>query len=154
MSKSIRGDSIIKIIASDCQMSFLQSYLYFLFILPVTRLLTTVKMPLPIAATEPTKTKNHKITSIKPRKLALLLPAHNEELIIATTIRSAIAAGQLIKDIYVVNDNSSDKTRTIATNLLGKAHVLNVRRSGKALAVKKAVIKFKLESRYTWLHIC
>lgn len=87
------------------------------------------------------------------RQLALLLPAHNEELILEATIRSAIAAGQSINDIYVVNDNSSDKTRAIATRLLGKYNVLNVRRSGKALAVKKAIIKFNIESNYTWLHI-
>lgn len=91
--------------------------------------------------------------SDSPKQLALLLPAHNEELIIETTIRSAIAAGQPIEDIYVVNDHSSDNTRAIATRLLGKDNVLNVQRSGKALAVKKAITKFNIESRYTWLHI-
>ncbi|HET8883953.1 MAG TPA: glycosyltransferase family 2 protein [Candidatus Saccharimonadales bacterium] len=85
--------------------------------------------------------------------LVLLLPAHNEELIIAETIRSAIAAGQPKKDIYVVNDNSSDDTEAIAIRLLGKDNVLTVERSGKALAVKKAINAFQIESRYTWLHI-
>lgn len=90
----------------------------------------------------------------KPRKkLALLLPAHNEELIIAATIRSAIAAGQKKRDIFVVNDASTDGTRKLATQLLGKQNVLNVRRSGKALAVKKAVRKFNIEREYKWLHI-
>jgi len=88
-----------------------------------------------------------------PKQLALLLPAHNEELIIETTIRSAIAAGQSIEDIYVVNDHSSDNTQAIATRLLGKNNVLNVKRSGKALAVRKAITKFEIESRYTWLHV-
>jgi cellulose synthase/poly-beta-1,6-N-acetylglucosamine synthase-like glycosyltransferase len=87
------------------------------------------------------------------KQLALLLPAHNEELIIEATIRSAIAAGQAIEDIYVVNDNSSDATESIALRLLGKDQVLTVERSGKALAVKKAITKFAIESRYTWLHI-
>jgi len=85
--------------------------------------------------------------------LALLLPAHNEELIIEETIKSAVAAGQAIEHIYVVNDNSSDKTRQIATRLLGKANVLNVKRSGKALAVKKATVKFNIVERYEWLHV-
>lgn len=88
-----------------------------------------------------------------PKQLALLLPAHNEELIMEATIRSAIAAGQAIEDIYVVNDASTDGTREIATRLLGKKNVLNVKRSGKALAVKKAINKFDIETRYTWLHI-
>lgn len=87
------------------------------------------------------------------RHLALLLPGHNEELIIAHTIESAIAAGQDIQDIYVVNDASTDATRKIATALLGKSNVLNVRRSGKAKAVQKAIKKFDIEKRYVWLHI-
>jgi len=86
-------------------------------------------------------------------QLALLLPAHNEELIIEATIKSAIAAGQDIEHIYVVNDNSTDKTRQIATRLLGKSNVLNVKRSGKALAVKKATTHFKIIERYDWLHV-
>ncbi len=87
------------------------------------------------------------------RKLVLLLPGHNEELIIKATIRSAIAAGQNIKDIYVVNDNSSDNTEAIAIAELGTDHVLTVERSGKALAVKQAIDHFKLDERYEWLHI-
>lgn len=87
------------------------------------------------------------------KKLALLLPAHNEELIIEATIHSAIAAGQPIEDIYVVNDCSSDGTKSIATRLLGKSNVLTVKRSGKALACKKAIKKFNIIKRYEWLHI-
>ncbi len=96
----------------------------------------------------------HPVTDLrKQKKLCLLLPGHNEELIIATTIRSAVAAGQNISDIYVVDDCSSDKTRREAVALLGKDHVLTVKRSGKALAVKKAIKKFNLDTRYKWLHI-
>lgn len=87
------------------------------------------------------------------KRLALLLPAHNEELIMAATIRSAIAAGQQKRDIFVVDDNSSDDTRKIALDLLGEKNVLSVGRSGKALAVQKAIAHFKIESGYVWLHI-
>lgn len=90
---------------------------------------------------------------IPKRKLALLLPGHNEELIIAATIDSAVASGQKLEDIFVVDDNSSDSTRRIALEKLGKANVLSVERSGKALAVKKAVDHFGLADRYTWLHV-
>lgn len=101
-----------------------------------------------------TSTESHATTKpIRKRKLALLLPGHNEELIIATTIRSAIAAGQRKADIYVVDDASTDMTRKLAIELLGKDNVLSVKRSGKALAVQKAVKKFKIEDRYTWLHV-
>jgi biofilm PGA synthesis N-glycosyltransferase PgaC len=90
---------------------------------------------------------------MRKRKMALLLPAHNEELIIATTIRSAMAAGQAKQDIFVVDDNSSDNTRAEALKLLPKDQVLTVRRSGKALAVRKAIKKFRIISRYQWLHV-
>jgi cellulose synthase/poly-beta-1,6-N-acetylglucosamine synthase-like glycosyltransferase len=97
---------------------------------------------------------DNRLRNTKPRrKLALLLPAHNEELIIATTIKSAVAAGQSRRDIYVVDDASNDDTKKIAIGILGKDHVLTVRRSGKALAVKKAIKKFSIESTYLWLHV-
>ncbi len=89
----------------------------------------------------------------RQRKLALLLPAHNEELIIEATIKSAVAAGQSLEDIYVVNDNSSDNTQALAVRALGKANVLKVGRSGKALAVKKAIDHFEIINRYEWLHV-
>jgi len=90
---------------------------------------------------------------IYKRKMALLLPAHNEELIIQATIRSAIAAGQAKEDIYVVDDASTDKTRRKAIELLGKRQVLTVTKSGKARAVYQAIIFFQIQERYVWLHV-
>jgi cellulose synthase/poly-beta-1,6-N-acetylglucosamine synthase-like glycosyltransferase len=106
------------------------------------------------ASRTPKKTVTNPKQSTAPRKkLALLLPGHNEELIIATTIRSAMAAGQKKRDIFVVDDASTDATRRLAVELLGKQNVLSVRRSGKALAVKKAIKKFNIEHEYQWLHV-
>lgn len=85
--------------------------------------------------------------------IALLIAAHNEELVLANTLRSAIAAGMKPKHIYVVDDNSSDATSTIARSLLPPANVCRVRRSGKGLAIMKARKKFKLCSRYQWIHL-
>lgn len=87
------------------------------------------------------------------RTLALLLPGHNEELIIAHTIQSAVKAGQALEDIYVVDDNSDDRTREIALSLLGESNVLTVGRSGKAMAVRKAIAHFEMEKRYRWVHV-
>ncbi|MEK7152381.1 MAG: glycosyltransferase family 2 protein [Patescibacteria group bacterium] len=87
------------------------------------------------------------------KRLALLLPGHNEELIIATTIRSAVKAGQHREDIFVVDDNSSDNTRREALKELPAKNVLTIGRSGKAGAVKKAIEHFTIEDRYTWLHV-
>jgi cellulose synthase/poly-beta-1,6-N-acetylglucosamine synthase-like glycosyltransferase len=90
---------------------------------------------------------------VRRKKLALLLPGHNEELIIATTIASAIKAGQPKEDIYVVDDGSSDKTRREALKMLPKKNVLSKPKGGKALAVLSGIEHFKIEDRYTWIHV-
>jgi biofilm PGA synthesis N-glycosyltransferase PgaC len=86
-------------------------------------------------------------------KLALLIAAHNEELVIGATIKSAIRAGIKPRDIFVVDDNSSDQTAIIAANLLGASNVLTVKRSGKAKALRQAIDHFRLIKRYSWLHL-
>lgn len=92
-------------------------------------------------------------TAKKKAFVALLIPAHNEELVIENTIRSAIAAGLKAEHIYVVDDNSSDATAKIARSILPKTNVMRVKRSGKGLAIKKAAKKFSLSDRYRWIHI-
>jgi cellulose synthase/poly-beta-1,6-N-acetylglucosamine synthase-like glycosyltransferase len=89
----------------------------------------------------------------RKKKLALLLPGHNEELIIATTIASAVKAGHPLEDIYVVDDGSEDKTRREALKMLPRRNVLSKPKGGKARAVLSGIEHFKIEERYTWLHI-
>src|SRR5690606_37414166 len=55
--------------------------------------------------------------------------------------------------IYVVDDNSSDATSKVARNLLPQTNVMRVRRSGKGLALAKAIKRFGLTKRYRWVHI-
>jgi cellulose synthase/poly-beta-1,6-N-acetylglucosamine synthase-like glycosyltransferase len=86
-------------------------------------------------------------------KLALLIPAHNEELVLEATIRGAIEANVARQDIYLVNDSSTDNTQAIAVSLLGADHVLYVERSGKAGAIAKAIEHFNLIANYGWLQI-
>src|SRR5665213_529308 len=94
-----------------------------------------------------------KTSRIYKRRLALLIAAHNEELVIEQTIRSAIRAGMKPENIYVVDDNSSDSTSKIVRSILGRDQLLRVKRSGKGLALSKATKKFKLTQRYEWIHI-
>jgi cellulose synthase/poly-beta-1,6-N-acetylglucosamine synthase-like glycosyltransferase len=89
----------------------------------------------------------------RKKKLALLLPGHNEELIVATTIASAIKAGQPLEDIYVVDDGSEDNTRREALKMLPRRNVLSKEKGGKARAVLSGIEHFKIEERYTWLHV-
>jgi cellulose synthase/poly-beta-1,6-N-acetylglucosamine synthase-like glycosyltransferase len=82
-----------------------------------------------------------------------VIPAHNEEVVIADTIHSAIVAGQDRADIFVVSDGSKDKTVQIARQLLGKQNVLNQKQSGKAKAILHAIEYFHIKQYYEWLHI-
>src|SRR5688572_4170205 len=120
-----------------------------------TQLLVALQQPAPPAVpaavqevTEPAVTTF--AASVPRKKMALLLPGHNEELIIVATIQSAVAAGQDLEDIYVVDDASDDATPALAKELLGEDHVLSVERSGKAGAVQKAIAFFDLAARYEW----
>lgn len=85
--------------------------------------------------------------------LALLIAAHNEEMVLENTIRSALHSGMSREHIYVVDDNSSDRTSEIARGILGPHNVIKVGRSGKGLALTKANKHFNLTRRYRWIHI-
>jgi len=85
--------------------------------------------------------------------LCLLIAAHNEELVIAKTLTSAIAAGMKPEHIYVVDDDSTDTTSKIALSILPGQNVMKVKRSGKGSALAKGAKRFKLTLRYRWIHI-
>lgn len=87
------------------------------------------------------------------RNIVLIIPAYNEATVIAHTIRTALKAGMDKRDIFVVDDNSSDKTRSIAISILGRKNVMTVERSGKGLAISKIVEANSLTKRYRWIHI-
>jgi cellulose synthase/poly-beta-1,6-N-acetylglucosamine synthase-like glycosyltransferase len=87
------------------------------------------------------------------RKLALVIPAHNEEVVIADTIRSAIAAGQHPADIFVVSDGSVDQTVAIARAYLSAANVLDQPQGGKANAILNGIAQFRIIERYQWMHV-
>lgn len=85
--------------------------------------------------------------------LCLLIAAHNEELVLENTVRSAMRAGMQRQHIYIVDDNSTDRTSEIAASLVGPGNVIKVSRSGKGLALTKASKHFQLTRRYRWIHI-
>jgi cellulose synthase/poly-beta-1,6-N-acetylglucosamine synthase-like glycosyltransferase len=87
------------------------------------------------------------------RKLALIIPAHNEQMVVGDTIRSAIRAGQSPDDIYVVSDGSTDWTVELAYLVLPDGHVLDQPQMGKAMAMANGILNFGLVQRYEWIHI-
>jgi cellulose synthase/poly-beta-1,6-N-acetylglucosamine synthase-like glycosyltransferase len=92
-------------------------------------------------------------TTTNKRKLALILPAHNEEMVITYTIRSALAAGMDMHDIYVVSDGSKDKTVQLALQYLPWHNVFDQPQTGKAMAIKNGIDHFGIVDRYEWVHV-
>ena len=61
--------------------------------------------------------KPNALVSDQNTKLAILMPAHNESLVIAETIKTLIPTLKSASQIIVVADNCSDDTASIARNL-------------------------------------
>lgn len=85
--------------------------------------------------------KSRNESASKMCKIAVILPAFNEELTIAETIR-AFHAELPEAEIWVINNNSHDGTERIAREtiaaLASKGGILNETRQGKGNAVRRA----------------
>ncbi|SFB37400.1 Glycosyltransferase involved in cell wall bisynthesis [Collimonas sp. OK607] len=83
-------------------------------------------------------------TAVSNKKIAVILPAYNEELTIAETIR-AFREALPEAVIYVVNNNSRDRTREIAGQVLQElacpGRVIDEPRQGKGSALRRAFIE-------------
>jgi cellulose synthase/poly-beta-1,6-N-acetylglucosamine synthase-like glycosyltransferase len=91
-------------------------------------------------------------TSVEKRanegtKIAVLVPAHNEEDVIDRSLAWAIEeAGR--ENVYLVADACTDRTVRFASYWIGREHVHEVVRSGRGPAVMKAIRHFGLLERY------
>lgn len=70
--------------------------------------------------------------------LTVIIPAYNEELVIANTLQSIVNAGIAHRDIYVINDASKDRTAEFASNF-GVNVINNHVNLGKARGVTRAL---------------
>jgi poly-beta-1,6-N-acetyl-D-glucosamine synthase len=84
------------------------------------------------------------------KSMCVLIPAHNERLVIGSTIQSMLNAGMMRADIYLVDDASNDVTEAIAIS-----YGINVLRNdtnlGKALSVNALVKHFDLIKKYKYI---
>lgn len=84
------------------------------------------------------------------RKIAVLVPSYNEELVIQKTISSVLAAGFDSADVFVVDDCSTDKT--VALVLQTNVNILPLRKNGgKAKALNAAIEYFDLYKKYDYI---
>jgi biofilm PGA synthesis N-glycosyltransferase PgaC len=83
-------------------------------------------------------------------RIAVLIPAYNEEPVLQGTIDALVAADCAKSDIYVVDDRSTDRTAEIAASL-GVSVYTVPENGGKARAQVAALEHFQLCERYDWV---
>ncbi|MCX7928639.1 MAG: glycosyltransferase family 2 protein [Patescibacteria group bacterium] len=85
------------------------------------------------------------------RKLAVLIPAYNEEKVLPNTLACLVKQVHF-SDIYVISDQSTDATEEIARSF--NVNVLrNKVRSGKTLGIENGLKHFKIFARYEYVMI-
>lgn len=90
---------------------------------------------------------------------AILVPLHNEELVVSNTLKSFRKAGIPWDDIYFVDDGSTDQTIDVLIKssfpYLSMNNILCLKPNvGKTQAVIAAFKHFNLANRYEWLGTC
>ena len=80
-------------------------------------------------------------------KIAILVPAHNEEEVIDRSLARAVEeAGR--ENVYLAADACTDRTVRFASYWIGSKHVHEVERSGKGPGVMKAIRPLGLLERH------
>lgn len=76
-------------------------------------------------------------------KLSIVIPVYNEERTIAEIIRrvKAVSLANIEKEIIIVDDGSTDKTREILNNTAGTTAVFHKKNLGKGSAVKTGFLR-------------
>jgi len=71
--------------------------------------------------------------------ISIIIPAYNEEKVIANTIEALISEDYPKKEIVMVNDGSTDKTLEVANRYKNQIKVLSKENGGKATAMNYAI---------------
>jgi cellulose synthase/poly-beta-1,6-N-acetylglucosamine synthase-like glycosyltransferase len=83
-------------------------------------------------------------------KIAILIPVYNEEPVLKGTIDALVQADAERRDIFVVDDRSTDRTAEIARQC-GVSVFTVPKNGGKANAQRAALAHFKLLENYDWV---
>lgn len=79
--------------------------------------------------------------------LCVLIPAKDERLGIGKTVQSVLDAGASARDIYLIDDGSSDRTGEIAKSF-GVSVLRNEKNISKAMSIRRITTHFDLTNRY------
>jgi biofilm PGA synthesis N-glycosyltransferase PgaC len=85
--------------------------------------------------------------------LAVVIPAMNEETLIARCIGSVISAGIPPQRIFVVDDASTDRTPAVLAGINGINVLRNEQRTGKAGSVLRLIEHFGIVERFSYVSL-
>jgi biofilm PGA synthesis N-glycosyltransferase PgaC len=90
---------------------------------------------------------------IPPGVCAALIPAHNEEAVIAATLRSVVTVWHP-QDVYVFCDNCTDRTAEIARQFLPESNVLiGERQFGKSRGLEHVLKHYIFPNDYVYVSV-
>jgi biofilm PGA synthesis N-glycosyltransferase PgaC len=88
--------------------------------------------------------QRHKKRAYRPQ-ISVIIPAYNEETGVIRTIQSVLASSYAKKEIIVVNDGSTDRTRDMLRAFQkknpGTISIINQSNAGKAVALNRAIFQ-------------
>lgn len=84
------------------------------------------------------------------KRICVLLPAYNEQIVIGSTIQSLLNCGFDSTDIFIVDDYSTDETFYKARKYTSNVYRME-QNSGKAKAQQTAIDRFKLIHKYDYI---
>ena len=87
--------------------------------------------------------REQRVSKITPRKfprVSILIPAYNEEKVIADAIENAIEVDYPNKEVIVIDDGSRDRTYEIASRYLPKITLLRKPNGGKSSALNYGLL--------------
>jgi poly-beta-1,6-N-acetyl-D-glucosamine synthase len=85
--------------------------------------------------------------------ICVVIPARNEEKLIARCIASVLAAGLDPAHVYAVDDDSADRTGDVLHSFAGVNVLRNEPRRGKAGSLRHAIERFQLAEHYALVAI-
>jgi poly-beta-1,6-N-acetyl-D-glucosamine synthase len=84
------------------------------------------------------------------KRICVLIPAYNEQIVISSTIQSLLECGFSSTNIFIVDDCSTDNTYEEALKYTSNVYRLE-QNSGKASAQRQAIDKFNLVYKYDYV---
>ena len=86
-------------------------------------------------------------------RLCVVVPAFNEELLVGRCLTSVLQAGVPAANIFVIDDQSTDRTADIVAGFNGVQLLSNTQRLGKLGGLRRAIADFDLVRRYDYLSL-